>query len=102
MELRNRFKRAVLKVFPRAGEYKRRLLGRRPAESDSNERRQLRTEVRRLAERVGELEREVQEARRLNKRLAELTDVVAQVLLPADRRDEESIRAALDDYAKGL
>jgi hypothetical protein len=88
-------KRAVLRVFPRAGEVKRRL----QLEVDDAK---LRGQVRSLTARVTELEAEMQEARRLNKRIAELTDVVAEVLLPAGQRDDERIRKALSDYASTL
>ncbi|HWL99910.1 MAG TPA: DUF6752 domain-containing protein [Nocardioidaceae bacterium] len=56
------------------------------------------TELRRLLDRVDRLEREVQETRRLHQRLAELTDVVAEVLVPAADRDEDKIRATLAKY----
>jgi hypothetical protein len=55
-------------------------------------------ELRRLRERVAELEREVQESRRLHQRLAELTDVVTEVLVPAADREDEKIRAILATY----
>ncbi len=64
-------------------------------------RRALR-EVAQLRERVDELEVALQEAMRLNKRLAEITDVMAEVLLPADSRDDARIRALLEDYDRGL
>ncbi|HEX6247510.1 MAG TPA: DUF6752 domain-containing protein [Nocardioidaceae bacterium] len=51
-----------------------------------------------LRRRVAELEREVQENRKLNRRLAELTDLVEEVLLPVGQRDEEKVRALLDEY----
>jgi hypothetical protein len=57
--------------------------------------------VRRLAEledRVTELEAEVQECRQVNLRLAELTDVVAELLLPVAQRDEGRIDEALRRY----
>jgi hypothetical protein len=56
------------------------------------------TEVRRLLDRVDRLEREVQETRRLHQRLAELTDVVTEVLVPAADRDDDKIRAVLTKY----
>lgn len=99
MEWRAALKRLILQVFPRAGDYKRRLVGDPASTRNSGD---LRKRVRELAARVNELEREIQEARRLNKRIAELTDVVAEVLLPADQRDETRIRSALKDYAKGI
>jgi flagellar biosynthesis/type III secretory pathway chaperone len=55
-----------------------------------------------LRERVEALEQEVQECRQLNLRLAELTDVVQELLLPIAQRDEERISAVLEKYARGL
>jgi len=56
------------------------------------------TELRRLLDRVDQLEREVQETRRLNQRLAEHTDVVTEVLVPAADRDDDRIRVVLAKY----
>jgi hypothetical protein len=55
-----------------------------------------------LRERVSVLEDEVQECRQLSLRLAELTDVVEELLLPIARRDEEGISAVLEKYSRGL
>jgi hypothetical protein len=55
-------------------------------------------EIRRLHERIAELEREVQEARQLNQRMAELTDVVAEVLVPAADRDDKKLAERLATY----
>jgi hypothetical protein len=55
-----------------------------------------------LRERVGVLEDEVQECRQLNLRLAELTDVVQELLLPVAQRDEKAISAVLEKYSEGL
>lgn len=55
-------------------------------------------ELRRLRDRVAVLEREVQESRRLHQRLAELTDVVTEVLVPAADREDEKIRKILATY----
>jgi len=55
-----------------------------------------------LRERVTLLEAEVQECRQLNLRLAELTDVVQQLLVPIARRDEEALSAVLEKYSKSL
>jgi hypothetical protein len=55
-----------------------------------------------LRERVAVLEDEVQECRQLNLRLAELTDVVQELLLPVAARDEERIGAVLEKYSQGL
>lgn len=55
-----------------------------------------------LKERVAELEEEVQECRQLNLRLAELTDVVQELLLPIAQRDESRIAEIMERYPKGL
>jgi hypothetical protein len=55
-----------------------------------------------LRERVTVLEQEVQECRQLNLRLAELTDVVQELLLPVASRDEERVAAVLEKYSQGL
>ncbi|MGH3445850.1 MAG: DUF6752 domain-containing protein [Nocardioidaceae bacterium] len=55
-----------------------------------------------LRERVAVLEDEVQECRQLHLRLAELTDVVGELLLPLAQRDEDRIAEALERYAKGI
>ena len=59
-------------------------------------------QVEELRERVAVLEDEVQECRQLNLRLAELTDVVAALLLPAAQRDEAKVAEVLERYSKGL
>ena len=51
-----------------------------------------------LEERVAALEAEVQECRQVNLRLAELTDVVAELLLPVAQRDEARIGEVLRRY----
>jgi flagellar biosynthesis/type III secretory pathway chaperone len=51
-----------------------------------------------LEDRVAELEAEVQECRQVNLRLAELTDVVAELLLPVAQRDEARIDEVLRRY----
>jgi hypothetical protein len=55
-----------------------------------------------LRERVAVLEDEVQECRQLNLRLAELTDVVQELLLPVAARDEERIGEVLEKYSRGI
>lgn len=52
--------------------------------------------------RLRALEDEVQEQRQLNRRIAELTDVVAELLVPVADRDEERVRAVLDKYRNDL
>jgi hypothetical protein len=61
-----------------------------------------RTEVAALSRRVTELESEMQEARRLNVRVAELLDVVEELLVPVSLRDEEKIRDYLDRHSSSL
>ena len=55
-----------------------------------------------LRQRMTELENEVQESRRLHRRLAELTDVVQELLVPLAQRDEEKVQAYLDRYSSAL
>lgn len=59
----------------------------RPDERD----RQIET----LTRRVEKLEESVQENRRLNQRLADVVDVVTEVLVPAVDRDDARLQAAL-------
>lgn len=51
-----------------------------------------------LEKRVAALEEAVQENRALNVRLAELTDVVSELLLPVAARDEERLEELLGKY----
>ncbi|HET6653137.1 MAG TPA: DUF6752 domain-containing protein [Nocardioides sp.] len=55
-----------------------------------------------LRDRVAVLEDEVQECRQLNLRLAELTDVVQELLLPVAQRDEARVAELMERYSKGL
>lgn len=48
--------------------------------------------------RLAALEDEVQELRQLNRRIAELTDVVAELLVPIQDRDEEKVQEVLARY----
>lgn len=64
--------------------------------------KRLEREVAQMKQRIALLERELQESRQLNKRVAEITDVVAEVLLPAEQRDEERLRAVLEKYETSL
>jgi hypothetical protein len=56
----------------------------------------------RLAARVAALEDAVEENRRLNQRLADVVDVVTEVLVPAADRDDERLRAALKNLNRTL
>jgi hypothetical protein len=51
-----------------------------------------------LADRVAALEEAVQENRALSVRLAELTDVVTELLLPVAARDERKLEELLEKY----
>ncbi len=59
-------------------------------------------EVAALRRKVDRLAAELDESRQLSRRLAEITDVVAEVLLPAEQRDEARLRAVLEDHDRGL
>jgi C4-dicarboxylate-specific signal transduction histidine kinase len=56
----------------------------------------------RLARRVARLEEAVEENRRLNQRLADVVDVVTELLVPAMDRDDERVKKALADLNKTL
>jgi hypothetical protein len=60
--------------------------------------RELATRVAELEERVVQLEAEVQECRALNRRLADVVDVVTELLVPAMDRDDEAVRQALERF----
>lgn len=55
-----------------------------------------------LRERVRVLEAEVQENRQLNRRIAELTDVVTELLIPLEARDQDRVDEVLVRYRQGL
>ena len=55
-----------------------------------------------LRKRVATLEAEVQECRQLNLRLAELTDIVTDLLVPLSRGDEAALRETLVKYQESL
>lgn len=65
---------------------------RRRAEVSSND---LAQQVARLRRRVRELEQDVHENRRLNRRIAELADVVQELLLPNGEQDDQAIAERL-------
>jgi hypothetical protein len=74
---------------------------RDPPRADEQEGRALRQQVARLRKRVLDLEQEVQELRRLSHRVAELADLVQELLVPAAKRDDERLKELLDDYDPG-
>ncbi|RLV50846.1 hypothetical protein D9V37_02520 [Nocardioides mangrovicus] len=51
-----------------------------------------------LQERVAALEDDVEELRRQNLRLAEIADVVQELLVPLASRDQERVDAALKSF----
>jgi hypothetical protein len=55
-----------------------------------------------LARRVTALEAAVEESRQLNQRLADVVDVVTELLVPAMDRDDERLRTALANLNKTL
>ncbi len=55
-----------------------------------------------LAARVASLEEEVRECRRQQLRLAELTDVVQELLLPVSQRDQDKVDEVLERYSAQL
>jgi len=52
--------------------------------------------------RLKALEAEMQENRQLHRRVAELTDVVAELLLPIADRDDERVAELLAAYRSGI
>lgn len=59
-------------------------------------------QLRALRRRVAALEEEVLESRQLNKQVAEMIDVIAEVLLPAEHRDDQRIHELLQKYESSL
>ena len=55
-----------------------------------------------LTARVAALEEEVRECRRQQLRLAELTDVVQELLLPLSQRDQQKVDELLERYSAQL
>lgn len=62
----------------------------------------LRARVAALEARVEELDAELMESRQLNRRIAELTDVVVELLVPLQDRDEEKVNRTLAGYRANL
>lgn len=55
-----------------------------------------------IRQRLEALEAEVQECRQMNLRLAELTDLVTELLLPVADRDDARIAEALKSYHESV
>lgn len=56
----------------------------------------------RLEQRVADLEADMSEMRRHNLRLAELVDVVEELLVPLASRDEAAVQEAVERFRKSL
>ena len=55
-----------------------------------------------LARRLGELEAEVQECRSMNLRVAELTDLVTELLVPLAASEDPRVVEILERYRAGV
>lgn len=55
-----------------------------------------------LRARIAELEADVQDLRRHHVRLAELVDVVQELLVPLSSRDQDRIDEAIENFARSL
>ena len=55
-----------------------------------------------LVRRIAALEAEVQENRQLNRRIAELTDVVTELLVPVDQREPSPSAETLAHYRAAI
>lgn len=55
-----------------------------------------------LVQRIADLEAEVQESRNLNLRVAELVDVVSELLVPIASQDQAKIQEAIAKFEKSL
>ncbi len=58
--------------------------------------------VAQLEQRVADLETDVAEMRRHNLRLAEIADVVQELLIPMASRDEVKVQEAIERFNKSL
>ena len=55
-----------------------------------------------LVRRVEALESEIEELRQQHLRLAEIADVVQELLVPLSSRDQAKVDAAIEKFSKGL
>jgi hypothetical protein len=60
------------------------------------------TTVQQLEQRVTDLEADLTELRRHNLRLAEMADVIQELLVPMASRDEEAVRDAIARFRESL
>jgi hypothetical protein len=61
-----------------------------------------RSTLRRLEERIADLESDVAEMRRHNVRLAEIADVVQELLVPMASRDEAVVQRAIERFQESI
>jgi hypothetical protein len=61
-----------------------------------------RATIKRLEERVADLETDLTELRRHQVRLAELADVVQELLVPVAQQDRDAVEAAVERFRKSL
>jgi hypothetical protein len=61
-----------------------------------------RSTLRRLEERIADLESDVAEMRRHNVRLAEIADVVQELLVPMASRDEAAVQRAIERFQESI
>lgn len=61
-----------------------------------------RAAVERLERRVADLEADLTELRQHHLRLAEVADVVQELLVPLASRDEDAVQAALERFRESL
>jgi hypothetical protein len=62
----------------------------------------LRSDLEKLEQRVADLEADLAEMRRHNLRLAELADVVQELLVPMANRDEAAMQQAIERFQESL
>jgi hypothetical protein len=72
------------------------------SEASEREIRQLKDRVKQLTNRVTELEADVQESRTLNLRVAELTDLIQELLVPIAARDQDKVAELLERYRDSI
>lgn len=90
-QARSLAKRALTKMSPDTAD---RLQGKAKAKADGAPSAGGRDQGLRV--RVESLEREVQELRHVNRRLADVLDVMTELLIPAIDRDDAKVKSALD------
>jgi hypothetical protein len=61
-----------------------------------------RTAIGNLQQRVTDLENEIEELRQQNLRLAEIADLVQELLVPLASRDQAKVDAAIEAFSKSL